>query len=433
MAELLPVLDTRYAAKNRRVAWLGDSRIAQDAAIFSGRSGIKGQNSNGVASWLRFLCRQTFDSGSALNYGVSSETTTQILARTDALLAATDAGVIVVLAGTNDRPNAMTADTTIANLTAIRQKIVDAGRAAVFVAEMPRGNAAFPAQRLIAANGYANQLPQHMRVRRAIIAMRGLPNTYVADVWGAMALASSTDGDILATMARDGLHESVLGAYTIALALKPIFDQLYIARPDRLPASNADLFDATYALEGSLNSNPMLTGSTALSGTGLSGNGPTGVTIDAPPSGVTAAYSKVTDANGKEWTQIVLGGSTTAATVNSWRLMHTFPNVSQGATGDTLEAWADIEIDAGSSGLLSVRPGIQEQAGAFRYFDDLFPNTDFPADYFPGVALKGVMRSAPCVLPSAGSRLALQATVYTGVTVSATIRVGCLTARKLIP
>jgi hypothetical protein len=343
--ELIPYLDARFRRANRRVLAVGDSRTAAISSYDP--ASVITYEANGYLTSARFLSRQRFDfDASRDNGGVGGDTTTMILARLPALLAANDASVIAILGETNDRGSAaMTAAQTIANWDAMEALVLGAGRTLLWLAEMPRGDTVNTGNRLS-----GDQLAYHFQCHRDLLGRHGRPGVFVADPWKYMALANSLTGDAIAGMLHDGLHTSLVGGFAAGKAVAEVLNQIFPAI-DFLPTSNADVYAANHP-KGYLNSNPMMDGSSGAVGTGGSGSLATGYT-GSSGSGygtITRAYSKVTDAVlGREVQQIVLGGTPTAA--SSLDLVRQSSLHGNVAAGDKLRAFCDIEWDAGLTGL----------------------------------------------------------------------------------
>lgn len=432
---------------NRRVAFIGDSRVWQGTLSDSGNFG---HAAAGFQSWLRFLTRQRFDydpgfgstvstpvnqvaAAGGMNFGVPGDKTADILARLPAALAWSNAAIWVVLGGTNDASGGIGSGVTTANLAAIRDMILSSGRSLIFVAEMPRGSATFNAN---AAPLTGTKLANHLRNRQWLLDQRAVPGVSVADPWrdlaDASSLANSVAGFIVDGVTQDGLHQTTPGAYLLALS---IADQLNAMLPpvDLLPASGADAWSADNPT-GLLTPNPRLLGGagtiTSQSGVTASGQLADGWTtrFDAASSGLTLGYSKVVSA-GRPMQQIVASGTPTAASSGAdiLRLPGAVPNVS---VGDAIQAIADIEIDAPTN-LKTVSLNLYDATGA-RFYGDMMNTMSYAGDVFPSVNLRGWMRTPVVTVPTgANLRFSLLLKGVQNQPLAATIRIGAIGLRRL--
>lgn len=286
---------------NNKVAILTDSRGAVNSSptSFSNR---------GFLTWARMLTGQRARFDHSLNFGVNGDTSEQVLARTDAALAATDAAIFVILCGTNDGawpgtfPGQTSAQRSIAAYTGIRDRVLAQGRICLFVAETPRGDTAFPALvRAANSRGAMQQMRQWLRDQVAT------PGCYVADAWADLGAPGVTDGTAIVGRLYDGLHPSSLGAYFIGKAVAAILNHL-LPPVSVAPVTNSEIRTADNP-KGWINSNPMLagTGGAPAPGTGQLADG----WSLRGTAGLTYAFSKVTIA-GREWQRVAVTGNTAA-------------------------------------------------------------------------------------------------------------------------
>lgn len=405
---------------NDRVAIFGDSRTFQCSTANGGCENY------GYLFWSLFLSRQRCRYELTDNYGVGGDTTTMMLARIAPVLAS-PASVVIVLGGTNDRGSAnMTAQQTITNLTSIRDQLRAAGKVVIFVAESPRGDSTFTANRLS-----GTQLAYHAQVRQWILNQTGQPGVYVADPWPYMCDPASVNGDCKVGYLHDGLHPNTTGAFYLGTPIAAILNFLFPA-PNILPSSNFDQVSVDNPL-GCVNLNPMMTGATgtpATGGTGQLADNYTG-TQASGASGVTRTYSKVTK-NGQEWQQCVLGGtaSGTAAAVDIARQIGLQAKV---VPGKYLEAVADVEWDAGLSNIQSIQLGIvitDPVNGTVTIWDgDRYTANSV----VPGVASSGVLRVPRMLVPAGATDVRLRLTAYAvdASAVAGTVRCRALALRHL--
>lgn len=315
------------------------------------------------------------------NFGVGGETSTQVLARlqNDPTILAAYVDVFVTCIGTNDRTAGMTVAATTANLQAIFNILLSAGRYVCHIIDHPRsvwsgitGTAITNARlQMYATNRWCRDFQRGLKTAN--------PNAYsrfmLIDAWSEMSDATSATGDPLANWTQDGLHYSrisgmVLG-YKLWQQLCPLMGINPASPGTRRISSQADLYDATNNVQGALTSNPMLTGTggTLNSAGGLitgtvpsgywfgrqnAGNGTGTVTI-GPESPRTDGYSGVRTA-----ITYSLGGATT----NDQFILYM---VGQGrqpiasfnlAVGDIVKAALDVEL-SGVANLSQLQLAVQ--------------------------------------------------------------------------
>ncbi|WP_375597577.1 SGNH/GDSL hydrolase family protein [Devosia sp. Naph2] len=411
---------------------LGDSRVDQCTYTATGPT-IEAWPAIGHTNWLRFKTGQRiWWNGEVDNFGIAGEYSSEVLARTDAALAASDAAICIVLVSTNDRTNnrypAYTAAETIGYLEQIRDKIIAAGRVCIFVAETPRGDTTYTAQRLTSP-----QLQYHMAVHDWLLSQRDVAGVYVGDPWPAMALASSSTGDAIVGKTADGLHQASLGARDMGNSLVDIINTI-VPPVAILPSSNTDQYDATYFPEGCLNLNPMLTGT---SGTVGSSSGATisGQLADSYSnayqnvSGLTFAFSKVTDSDGVAWQQVAISGTAPASGNSTASVCRALPSTGRFTIGDVLEGVAEFEWDAGMTGVQGIGLQWNENTTGNSYIDMGGSSNGL---LFATTADRGVMKTPKAAITEVNIRFSPTVQFINGATVSATIRFRAMGLRKVI-
>jgi hypothetical protein len=402
---------------NKRVMFVGDSRIFQ--SIYTDANSLQFA-AIGVPAWLRFLTGQRFDFTPNNVHAVAGYTSAQVLGLLQAALPTDDAGTVFILASTNDRRDGLTAATSIANLAAMRDAALEAGRVVVFFAELPRSDAVYTGTnvRLSGANLY-----NHMIVRKWLLDQASTPGVYVADAWPAMGLPSSIYAEAVVGQLRDGLHQAPVGALNMALAAKPIVEQLFPPR-NILPVDMTDLWHINLNQGGCLNNNPMMIGTGGAIGNGGSGQLADDYSSNITGSGLTFAYSKVMS-GGLDWQQVVLGGTAPAGTSNSG-IVRAAIGAAKIAVGDKLTAVAQVEW-SGLSGVSEVSLRILEN-DTQKYVSDLGGSGE--ASPASG---NGVMQAPQMTLTSAAAvRLEVFVRYIPGAVVAGTIRVRAMTVRKAI-
>lgn len=413
------LVSPRLPPANNRVAVLGDSRCFQNTDVTATAANMR---ADGFLVWSRFRLGQRFDFRTSDNFGVSNDNTNQILARTAPAIAASDAGTWVVLGGTNDYGDGLTFAQTTANLTAIRNLLLAAGRKVIFIAELPRGDSTFTAQRLSSPS-----LQRHFQLHQWLLDQRTFPGVYVANCWDTWANPTSTTGDAVLGVTKDGLHPSHTGARLISLALEPILSQLFPA-VKLTPESNTGLYDATNNPRGWLVSNPVLDGAGGSLTVGTGSIATSWSNTGTNTTGLTLTYSKVTDAAGKAWQQIAITG-TAPASAPQIDLVRQAPSSSNYAVGETLEGVAEVEWDAGMSGVQGVSLRAYQNANGQGGADMLYIGNGIA---LPGTAESGVQRTALWAATATDIRFALSLQAVASATVSATIRVRNMGLRKVL-
>lgn len=402
---------------NNIISFWGDSRVANGVLIAGTNYNI---TSRSVIGWARNLCKQSFRCGTEHIHGTGGHTSAQILAALNAGIATDPAGTIVVLGSTNDRAAGLTDAETITNLTEIERLVISFGKLLIWANEMPRGGSNV----LVAP-----QLQYHLSVVRWLSGRSVTPGVYVADTFSPLTLLTSASASPnTGMMGSDGLHPSTLGAYTAALAFKAIFDLIFRPSPS-LAAGVVDIYDATYNRRGSLNLNPMLTGTAGTKNAGLgtiSGNLADSYTADMlAATGLTAVLSKVTS-GGKDWQQAVLSGTPTSASAGV-RIASTTSISSLITAGDVIEQTVEVEWDASHTGLLSIQA---EAVLSSMNRRDMSADTSWPT-----AANSMILKMGPWVADAFTTGFYKpNVTIYTEQNVlhSSTIRFRSLSVRKVV-
>ena len=109
------------------------------------------------------------------NFGVGGDTTAMVLARIQSVLNS-DAGIVVLLAGTNDR-SSTDAATSIANLEQIVKQLTDAGLWVILIAELPSGDTTYSSYTL-----NETMFKEHLKVRKWCLDQSGRRLVKVVDI-----------------------------------------------------------------------------------------------------------------------------------------------------------------------------------------------------------------------------------------------------------
>ena len=359
-----------------------------------------------------------------------------LMSRVDRLLATGVGHVVMVAPSANDR-NAWTAAQSIANLTAIVDRIVGAGMLLTILLDYPHGAAAYTTMRL-ANNAASPQLDHWIVVNRWLLTLHGQRGIRVVDTPAILGDLTSGEGQAAAGLTVDGLHLSTQGAYLVGRVLAREWRRLYPL------GSGLPFGQAERAGQAGVNPAPLLSTQPYFGGTGgTPGSGATGqigtgwTTVLA--AGVSGAYSKATTTGfggrsyaeddgppAREWQQVVLSG-TASSTADVILLRQTITP----AIGDLLRAVAEIEVDPGTTGLSGIglymfHSGSGQQIRAFGA-----PPAGL-TDPWPAQGMSGVMRTPRWTADSTQAYLQLSAKPINGATVSATIRVRGMAAGKAL-
>lgn len=187
-----------------------------------------------------------------------------------------------------------------------------------------------------------------------------------------------------------------------------------------------------------LSTQPYFGGTTGTLGSEASGVVAADWTVPALTDGVTGTFSKATttafggrsyadDGDGplsKDWQQIALGGTATAS--NEVVVLRQ----AVGCTiGDVLRACAEIEVDAGATGLAGVTLYVYHNTSnqTVRAFQVPTVTATTP---WPAAAVAGILRTPRWTADSVSMQLQLAVRPITGVALNATIRVRGLAVGK---
>lgn len=400
-------------ARSIRVAQFGDSRTEQCYRVNGAF-----MRSIGYAYWAQMALGGRALFPYSLNFGVSGDTTAQMVARS-LTVARSDADVVVVLGSTNDRTSGLTAAESIANLTTIVEDQRAAGKAVILIAETPRGDSTYTTKRLT-----ASQIGEHLQVTRWIMRQASRRGVYPTDVWPVWCNSASTTADAVLGMTYDGLHPAQVGAKAIGDAVAAVLATILPAISGDVLASNADLYDATYNPRGNLLGNGMLDGS--------SGGVATGWTLLAAPTGVTITATKVTSGN-NVWQQFAISG-TPSTSSPSLEFRRDVASLAAVSGTETLEGSAMLEVDTGGSGYQAIVLGTRALYATQPTYTAEVGDVNVGIAP-PSGAYGGYLLTPPHVLPGEVPtllRLRLYVSMIQNTAISLTIRVRSMALRKVI-
>lgn len=378
---------------NRPVGcFFGDSQIADGVGPGSGQVNYY---TFSVAAWIRYQTGQRLYTNQGQFFATSGLTTDTWITNWQAQAVAAGCSVAIGRLGTNDISSG-TAVATIQNNILSIIRAFNAGNTRVFWYTInPRDGS-----NVLSTANERHRLQLNAWLRT--LNYRTDLNVTVVDPIPLIVDASTGIGKT--GMLRDGLHETPLGAMTDALPVSTILNQVY--PPIGQPFIDVDdTYNATDNTTGSVFTNGLMAGSVALSGNAVSGNGPTGWTIqnrNSANSGnaasLTAAGSLVADSaiTGLQNFQIALGG--TAGSGEFVRISQNFTTAAF-AVGDTIQAGVTIEWDAGLTNVNTLRICVTHFGGSFNSACDGSGLTGF---VFPGATAGSVTLMTPPMTLAAG-------------------------------
>lgn len=335
------------------IAGLGDSITNQNSYVDATNIDF---NAKGDIVWARALLGGRIGFSPALNFGISGQNSTQILARVGGVIAARP-GYCRVLAGTNDPVTGTTyaPAATWANLKAIYDALTAAAIVVIACPILPRAyglsnGTGTPAELVNAQKGF---LWVNRMIRRYALSAR--PGTiYVADYDRALLDQGSTAYAPLALVTSEGLHPIAAGAYWLGKALAAVLDPLLPPLAMGI-VGQQNVYDAAYNPLGNRLPFGQLAGTAGTPGAGVTGQAADGWSI-ARTAGATAtavASKETVDARTGEVRQVItLGGAAGGATTEMIAMSRNLaPGAASYAAGDLLVG--EIEIEA--AGLAQVR------------------------------------------------------------------------------
>lgn len=439
------MLGTRnlFVPRNNRIAVFGPSHAANhfsQSTDGTGAGSLPSGSAQGPVNWANFLSggRAVLEAADGFGYNgdwtdamtVSGVSYPGMLSRVDAVIASGAGHIVMTAASANDR-NSWTAAQSLANLDTIIGKISAAGILLTILLDYPHGDSVNTSYSM--ANIAGNpQLDYWQAVNRSLWSRHGQNGVRVVDVPALLGDQTSGFGRAITGATVEGLHLTQIGAFTIGRVLAREWRRIYPAI-GVLPFGNAEKINQTGA-----NAKPLLSVNPYFGGTGGTlGAGGSGALADSwtggATAGLSATFSKVTttafagtsyvDQEGrlsKDWQQIVLGGTATA----NGEVLLLRQSVTCGA-GDVLRAAAEIEVDAGVTGLAGFEIYCWQAAGnppaysAARQF--AMPDA-IATMVWPNYAITGVLRTPRWTNETTQFNLCLAVRPIVGATVAGTIR-----------
>ena len=452
-------------ARNRCVLF-GDSITAYNTAT---ASNALANQARGYMTWANILLGER-RLEVVSNLGVGGDTTAQMLARINSVLAV-DAEYVVVLGGSNELlGNYFTIDTVTSNLTAIYELLRAAGRKVIAVSTLPV-TAAHP--------NYTQQAATRVRAVGNWIADYCRSHAGMIYVDGMGAVLDTTSSGLVPTTGyfADSTHPGVPGAYAIGKAIKTTVYNL-IPPLANGPSSVGDSYlaaqrtltsltgtgvtaTATLAAHGLLVGDPItIEGATpaGYNGSWIVTTVPTTGTFTYACTASGAATGTIKVSNSDQILDNPLFGTPSAGLASSWTIIESSTTstpttssrtdgkgnwqqlsvTSSGASafvtlqggdhitrvfsGDTIVFECEIECDATPVNLEGIQLELNCIAGGTVY--TAIANYRLTGSTAPNEAWSGVLRTEPLTLSGAITRCRPKALAYFSAAGNAVFRVG---------
>jgi hypothetical protein len=379
-----PVVNLLPVIGGYRIAFIGDSLVHQAHTFgWSGGAGAVtttlqtgSVSSRSWLSWLEFLSKGAIrvpawsdtteydaiwaESGVTLrgfwgmNFGINGSTSDEILDRLDGTATPSildlDFDIAFLEGGTNDISAAIAPDTTVTDMLASLDLLLNAGKFVVFLPIRSRGTSSWST----GSNNRKKARYINQRLRHAVAAR---PNCIFVDWDRAWSDSTTTDGEPITGYSDDAVHDTPIGGYNIAKyiwfgmigatqvwaglqSFFPLQEDLYTVRED--------VYDATHNTYGNLHHNGMFvgTGGTANSSAGATGTVADSLTLErsSGSGSTTVVGSKETSTDNSGFKQVLTftnGGSSS----ETFFLRGSTSTVSAtGLGGKWFQGSVDIEV-----------------------------------------------------------------------------------------
>ena len=375
----------RYARRAQTGVLLGDSLEEQGGEIPAGDAYGVANSAPGAPrvnpdtrifsawTWANVLLKQALSI--VANYGIGGNTTSQILARVNDVIAL-NPGWVIITAGTNNMGVTGGVAQAKSDITAMFDAFEAAGIRVAILTLPPRISGSYTGTMKADTLQLNEWIRQQARSRRGVV---------VADAFA--ALADGVASNYLTLIAGfnptvDGIHMAATGAYAagtaLAVALQP---HVTVLTPYSSPTPGANLL-----------SNGRPAGTTTSAPTGWNVSGGTGL-----------VWSDQLRSDGlRFWKRLVIGSGTVTlgynATVDGTRL----------AVGDTVNAIGEFSVSAMDQAAAIDAQGIALSVRA--YNGSAYTGTRYAFNYFrgPNVPHEGAMRVPDFVVPAGTTLLTFQ-------------------------
>lgn len=363
------------------------------------------------------------------NAGIGGNTTSQMLARIQTDVLDYRPAWCAVWGGINDiTGGVISADTTIANLSAIFDALEAAGIGILAYTET------FPA-----ASGTlsASQKQAVFKINNWIFAQRSVRDKfYVVDACAATISASANPAVMKSAASRDngstGVHIGALGGYLVGVELAKVLRTIMPPNPCNLVSSAFDNYGAS-SLSTNLHDYGLFLASGGTAGTSVTGTVGNGMTLQRLAGSGAAVASLVarTDGIGQNQKMVITGATAT--------------DVFQlGVTGGiTTSRFVNSGVYVASCEISVANPvnfngarlrTLFTVAGTSYEFADLYPNLSVESGTGPDTGYTAVLETPPFTVPASGSITVSSAQVhvtFSGSSASADVEVGRMTFRKV--
>jgi len=421
-------VETKINPGGQTLAVLGDSISNQNIATddFS---------ENGFAVWASVLSNGGLVFSPSLNFGVSGDTTTQMLARISSVVAAAPS-YCTVLGGTNDLGTGA-GDATVSyatitgNLQTIYTTLLNAGICVIAIPILPKAGLNLSTTKTALLNRVNEWIRRYC--------MSSTSNIVLADPFESLVDYTKTTGEPIGGYAGgvtsvtvDGTHPNKRGGYLFG---KTIVDALgsRIAPMRTIMQSPADAYDATYNPTGNLLANGMFSGTAGTNSTGSSGS--VGGSWTASRAGgttgtIVASKTSKTLSNGQTVPQQTLVVTAPAGS-SIETLGLTSASITTGFTAGVDTIYGELEV--GVSGITADSViGVEYTIGdGTNTIVCLAKQTN---TYMANQSWSGVLRTPEFLIAAAATSLYARFRIYIDGTVSsagATVQLGRATVRKV--
>lgn len=362
--QVTPVAAQALAPNVPLMVFAGDSNTNRGGMV----AGTANVTSVGFLGWALTLTGCAF---TPVNAGIGGNTSANLLARIDTDVIALNPAYCHVLIGTNDVNTGVPTATTVANITAILDKLIAAGIRVVIGTVQPFTTYTTGQLALLAAlNAWIR------KIRR--------PGVVLVDY--AAAQTNPADGAALAGSMVDTLHTNIIGAANMGRVLAEVLNRILPKPTFLLSAEN----DPEQLIDYGRFSN----GTTAL---------PTGWSFLSGSSEVTISRVPRTDGVAGSWMQLAKTAETAQSQIAATATLGA-GKASALAVGDSVV----FEIEYEADGLNQTPTANTDTFGIYVQFRSAAPGTISDRRFFyagtgpngPTWARKGVMRTPPQVIPA---------------------------------
>lgn len=408
------------ALETRLLGFMGDSRAFLSYTLPAGRNQYL--RDVGIATWVQGFAHGRLAIPIAAISGVAGDTTTAILARQPAHIAALKSLMIVrtmLIGGTNDRTAGMTLQQTKDNILLLIKNYNDAGIAVELISETPRGNGS--SQYELSTQALKDD---HYNSH---VWMESLAGTnamlFIHNVWDRwINTASGTNYYLLDAKSTDKIHPNKVGAADFGIVMSA-----GIVRRTNLPSINLvtnTAYNATSNPSGPLTVNPLMTGTagtfenfTPGTGSVLASNFVANFSNNA---GITATFSQET-INGVLWQKVVFSGTGTVTTGNPILLIKQAVPFTNIVVGDKIKAIGQRRSQG--TGLSNVGTRLLLTPAYQLVYDaeDSEPTSLWPSDFVGPMGMETPSYPYSAANDQAGIEMQLEVALTKAVAVNCTV------------